>query len=136
MDSGSIQKSPSRVIPISSGVHAQVVGRAIGGGSTVDGEPYRRAADVVPVHEGPVKDQLVVAWRGFVFRGDRFRGTPFSKNEEGALAWRPVDYLYLLPMWEGDRYFLPLVFDSDARIFHGYLPDKDGHPLSWNFTRI
>lgn len=75
-------------------------------------------------------------WLGVVFRVDRFRGTPFSENEKGALAWHPVDQLNLLPMWEGDRYFLPLVFDSDPRIFHGHLPYKDGHPLSWNFTRI
>jgi len=75
-------------------------------------------------------------WLGFIFRIDRFRGTPLSENEEGVLAWHPVDQLNLLPMWEGDRYFLPLVFDSDPRIFHGHLPYKDGRPQSWNFTRI
>ncbi len=75
-------------------------------------------------------------WLGFIFRIDRFHGIPFPKNEEGVLAWHPIDHLHLLPMWEGDRYFLPLVFDSDPRIFHGHLPYKNGQPLSWNFTRI
>lgn len=75
-------------------------------------------------------------WLGFIFRIDRFRGTPLSENEEGALAWHPIAHLDLLPMWEGDRYFLPLVFDSDPRIFHGHLPYKNGQPLSWNCTRI
>jgi len=41
--------------------NAEMVGRAIGGGPATEGEPCRRAADVVPVNEGPVKDQLVVA---------------------------------------------------------------------------
>jgi hypothetical protein len=31
------------------------------------------------------------SWPGFVFRGDRFRGTSFSENAEGALAWHLVD---------------------------------------------
>jgi 8-oxo-dGTP diphosphatase len=39
-------------------------------------------------------------------------------------------------MWEGDRYFLPLVFDDDPRMFHGYMPYKDGKPLSWEFVRV
>ena len=75
-------------------------------------------------------------WLGFVFRIDRFSGTPFTSNEEGSLSWEPVDGLDKLPMWEGDRYFLPLVFDDEPKIFHGYMPYKDGQPLSWNYIRI
>jgi 8-oxo-dGTP diphosphatase len=41
-----------------------------------------------------------------------------------------------LPMWEGDRHFLPLVFDGDARPFHGVMPYKDGRMQSWSFTRL
>jgi 8-oxo-dGTP diphosphatase len=40
-----------------------------------------------------------------------------------------------LPMWEGDRYFLPLVFDEDPRVFHGIMPYKNGQPESWSFER-
>ena len=75
-------------------------------------------------------------WLGFVFRIDRFSGTPFTSNEEGSLSWEPVDSLDKLPMWEGDRYFLPLVFDDEPKIFHGYMPYKDGRPLSWDYVRI
>ena len=75
-------------------------------------------------------------WLGFVFRIDRFSGTPFTSNEEGALNWVPIDSLHKLPMWEGDRYFLPLVFDDDPKMFHGYMPYRDGSPLSWDYVRI
>src|SRR5210317_1125023 len=44
-------------------------------------------------------------WLGFIFRIDRFSGTPFTSNEEGSLSWVPIDDLDKLPMWEGDRYF-------------------------------
>ena len=75
-------------------------------------------------------------WLGFVFRIDRFSGTPFISNEEGSLSWVPIDSLDKLPMWEGDRYFLPLVFDDDPKMFHGYMPYRDGSPLSWDYVRI
>ena len=75
-------------------------------------------------------------WLGFVFRIDRFSGTPFTSNEEGALSWVSIDSLHKLPMWEGDRYFLPLVFDDDPKMFHGYMPYRDGSPLSWDYVRI
>jgi len=75
-------------------------------------------------------------WLGFVFRIDRFSGTPFTSNEEGSLGWVPIDDLDKLPMWEGDRYFLPMVFDDDPKIFHGYMPYKDGRPINWDYIRI
>jgi len=76
------------------------------------------------------------SWLGFIFRIDRFSGTPFISNEEGTLSWAPIDSLASLPMWEGDRYFLPLVFDDDPRIFHGYMPYAAGQPLGWDYVRI
>jgi 8-oxo-dGTP diphosphatase len=75
-------------------------------------------------------------WLGFIFRIEKFRGVPCLSNDEGTLAWFPVDSLDKLPMWEGDRYFLPLVFDDDPRMFHGFMPYRDGRPLSWHFVRI
>ena len=75
-------------------------------------------------------------WLGFIFRIDRFSGTPFTSNEEGSLSWVSIDSLHKLPMWEGDRYFLPLVFDDDPKMFHGYMPYRDGSPLSWDYVRI
>jgi 8-oxo-dGTP diphosphatase len=75
-------------------------------------------------------------WLGFIFRIDRFSGTPFTSNEEGSLSWVPIDDLDKLPMWEGDRYFLQLVFDDDPKLFHGYMPYRDGRPISWHYERI
>ena len=75
-------------------------------------------------------------WLGFIFRIDRFSGTPFTSNEEGSLSWVPIDDLDKLPMWEGDRYFLKLVFDDDPKLFHGYMPYRDGRPISWHYERI
>lgn len=55
-------------------------------------------------------------------------------NEEGPLTWERVDSLDELPMWEGDRYFLPLVFDPDVPQFHGCLPYHDGRPTGWSYS--
>ncbi len=75
-------------------------------------------------------------WLGFIFLIEEFTGTPFTKNEEGPLEWVDIDKLGELPMWEGDKYFLPLVFDDDPRIFHGYMPYDGDKPLSWDFHRL
>ena len=75
-------------------------------------------------------------WLGFIFRIDRFSGTPYETNNEGTLAWHPIDRLHELPMWEGDKHFLPLVFDNDPRVFHGYMPYQDNRPINWSYTRI
>ena len=75
-------------------------------------------------------------WLGFIFRIERFSGTPFTANEEGTLSWVEIDRLHTLPMWEGDRYFLPLVFDDNPGTFHGHMPYRDGRPMDWRFVRI
>lgn len=75
-------------------------------------------------------------WLGFIFLISAFDGTPRSTNKEGTLAWHKLTELHNLPMWPGDRFFLPLVFDGDPRPFHGYLPYKDGRPTQWSFVRL
>ena len=75
-------------------------------------------------------------WLGFIFRIDRFSGTLLTKNAEGALAWHPVDTMLELPMWPGDRHFLPMVFDDDPRLFHGYMPYDGDRPLDWQWVRM
>lgn len=75
-------------------------------------------------------------WLGFVFLITRFSGTPFERNPEGTLEWVPLERLYELPMWEGDREFLPLVFDGDPRAFHGVMPYREGRMQAWSFSRI
>lgn len=88
-------------------------------------------------------------WLGFVFLITAFTGEPVARNPEGALEWvalrRVLDACSPdpqtreragLPMWPGDRYFLPLVFDDDPRPFHGVMPYQDGQPVAWRYTRL
>ena len=75
-------------------------------------------------------------WLAFIFLIRAFEGQPHTQHAEGSLAWHDIDQLHQLPMWEGDRYFLPLVFDADPRPFHGYLPYKNQKPQSWSFVRL
>lgn len=75
-------------------------------------------------------------WFGFVFRVDRWKGTPLTENPEGTLTWINVDRILELPLWEGDHYFLPLVFSEDSRQFHGVMPYRDGHTLGWTYSLI
>src|SRR3546814_14437711 len=74
-------------------------------------------------------------WLGFVFVVTAFTGTPLQRNPEGTLEWVDIDRLHELPMWEGDREFLPLVFDADPRPFHGVMPYRDGRMQSWRYPR-
>jgi 8-oxo-dGTP diphosphatase len=99
-----------------------------------------------------------ISWPGFGIQGEDWfsliflitdwTGTPATSNAEGDLEWIPVSRLLDacsseeslrekadLPMWEGDRYFIPLVFDNDQRVFHGVMPYSDGHPTSWTYER-
>jgi 8-oxo-dGTP diphosphatase len=75
-------------------------------------------------------------WLGFVFVVTRFSGEPLQRNHEGTLEWVDVDAIAALPLWDGDRHFLPLVFDDDPRSFHGVMPYRDGRMLSWQYSRI
>jgi 8-oxo-dGTP diphosphatase len=75
-------------------------------------------------------------WFGFIFRIDSFTGTPIASNPEGTLEWVELGAVAALNLWEGDRHFLPLVFDPSGGPFHGVMPYRDGRPLSWNFTRL
>lgn len=74
-------------------------------------------------------------WLGFIFVIESYSGEPLNENVEGRLEWVPLEEIHKLPMWEGDRFFLPLVFDQDSRIFHGYMPYKNGTPQSWSYVR-
>ncbi|MEM7286602.1 MAG: 8-oxo-dGTP diphosphatase [Actinomycetota bacterium] len=94
---------------------------------------------------GPKREQ----WLGFIFLCDRWDGSPPASNDEGSLEWIDRSRLLAacsedeaeraaadLPMWAGDRHFVPLVFDQDPRAFHGTMPYDGDEPTSWNFERI
>lgn len=99
-----------------------------------------------------------VSWPGFGPRGEdwlspiflvtAWTGQPLSSNPEGDLHWIPLERLLAacsdderirsssgLSLWEGDRHFVPLVFDEDPRIFHGVMPYADGRPTDWRVER-
>ncbi|MFM7112623.1 MAG: NUDIX hydrolase [Planctomycetota bacterium] len=71
-------------------------------------------------------------WFGFLFRVTAFDGVPHDGNSEGTLGWHDLESVASLPMWEGDRYFLPLVLDPCGVPFHATMPYKDGKPVSWH----
>lgn len=75
-------------------------------------------------------------WFGFIFRIDRWTGVPRMDSPEGTLEWQPVACILDLPLWEGDRHFLPLVFSQDDRQFHGVMPYRDGKPVSWTCSFV
>jgi 8-oxo-dGTP diphosphatase len=75
-------------------------------------------------------------WFGFLFLIERWSGVPRSENDEGTLQWVDIDRLLDLPLWEGDRHFLPLVFDRQCGQFHGIMPYRDGRPVSWHYSRL
>jgi 8-oxo-dGTP diphosphatase len=75
-------------------------------------------------------------WFGFVFLVDACEGIAHSGNDEGTLEWVPLQALRSLPMWESDHEWLPMVFDGDARCFHGVMPYQDGKMVSWSYQRV
>lgn len=75
-------------------------------------------------------------WFGFIFLISSFLGTPKTSNPEGSLVWVQKDELLKLPMWEGDRLFIPLVFDNDPRPFHGIMPYHNQQNTGWTVTRL
>lgn len=75
-------------------------------------------------------------WFGFVFVVTQYSGAPLEKNAEGTLEWIDLDAIQSLPLWEGDAHFLPLVFDSDPRPFHGVMPYREQRVLGWGFSRV
>ncbi len=74
-------------------------------------------------------------WFGFIFRVDQFSGEPVAVNEEGELVWHELSELDSLPMWEGDRHFLPMVFDENPSLFYGHMVYGDEGPPVWTWTR-
>lgn len=86
-----------------------------------------------------------ISWPGFGTNGEdvfgfvfliEVDGEPPASNAEGTLAWHRIDSILDLPMWDGDRYFLPLVFDNDPRAFHMVIPYENGVSTGMRVTRL
>jgi 8-oxo-dGTP diphosphatase len=75
-------------------------------------------------------------WFGFIFLIDAWSGEPGTQNAEGSLSWMDIDRILELPLWEGDRFFLPLVFEATDRQFHGVMPYANGRPVSWHYSWV
>ncbi len=86
-------------------------------------------------------------WFGFVYVG-HYRGAVPERNDEGTLHWVALSTVLDaaspdpdvrassgLDFYEGDRFFLPLVFDGNPAVFHGVMPYADGRPVSWSYRR-
>jgi 8-oxo-dGTP diphosphatase len=73
-------------------------------------------------------------WFGFIFVIEDWTGTPAESNAEGSLSWVPIVDILGLPLWEGDRFFVPLLFDPALAQFHGVMPYRDGRPIGWSYT--
>ena len=74
-------------------------------------------------------------WFGFIFLIDQWHGEVHGGNHEGTLEWVELDQLMTLPLWPSDLNFLPMVFDSDPRQFHGWMPYHKGKMVSWSYER-
>jgi len=75
-------------------------------------------------------------WFAFIFLIHEWQGTPLTHNLEGTLEWVERARIADLKLWDGDRYFLPLVFSDDPRQFHGTMPYRDGKPVAWHYTLV
>jgi 8-oxo-dGTP diphosphatase len=75
-------------------------------------------------------------WFGFVFRILQYSGTPITSNPEGTLEWIEIERVSDLPLWEGDRFFLPLLFDLSSPQFHGVMPYLNGRPVFWSVQSL
>ncbi|MDR0959811.1 MAG: 8-oxo-dGTP diphosphatase [Propionibacteriaceae bacterium] len=73
-------------------------------------------------------------WFGFIFLIDAWEGTLRPQSDEGETGWIDLGRLARLelPLWPGDRHFLPLLLDDGVAEFHGVMPYVDGQPASWD----
>jgi len=75
-------------------------------------------------------------WFGFIFLINQWTGQPLTENDEGSLQWIEITRIQELPLWEGDRHFLSLVFGDRSKQFHGVMPYRDGKPVGWRLTLL
>ncbi len=65
-------------------------------------------------------------WYVFLFTATEFTGEMIESNE-GILEWVHRDRLLDLPLWDGDKIFIPLL--EQERFFSGKFTYNNGHLL-------
>jgi len=70
-------------------------------------------------------------WFVFVYRFDTFSGD-LIESPEGHLAWLDAKALSAVPLWEGDRIFMPWL--DREKIFSARFIYEAGQLVDWNVT--
>lgn len=63
-------------------------------------------------------------WIVFVYIADKFSGR-IIKSNEGVLKWVDIKNVLKLNLWEGDRYFLRYLFNTDDFFYGNFTYRKD-----------
>ncbi len=87
----------------------------------------RLAGTIIWNDFGPKRED----WLAFVFVVEAFEGEPYECSDEGKLSWVDIDKLNTLPMWKGDRLFLPLVFRENTTPFHCFMRYDGDDPVEF-----
>ena len=80
-----------------------------------------------PEHKGILTWPLfdgVEDWIAFVFLATDYEGTPKKTCEEGSLHWIKHKDIHTLPLWEGDYFFIPWLFEDRFFSARFYYEDK------------
>lgn len=72
-----------------------------------------------------------------IFITTDYEGIPKQYTDKGKNQWWTISQVLRgdVPIWDGDKHFLPLVFDNKKEPFHGYMPYERGVPKGWFFKR-
>ena len=70
----------------------------------------------------------------FLYRADAFTGEAFEGCREGTLAWIEKDRILDLPLWEGDKLFLPDLIDGRRNIHMKLVYEGDTLKEAYRFT--
>ena len=82
----------------------------------------------------PAFDKEENDWSVFIFSSDDFSGKLTDTPDEGELHWINKEDILQLTLWEGDRYFLPLLLSK--KLFLGKFVYEGKLLIQHTLTRI
>ena len=112
-----------------------VVGFSVGCGGP-DATPGANTNSAANANSPPASGWAARAWTWHEAADTSLFYPRQAEDREGDLVWVDVDRILELPLWEGDRFFLPLVFDPAAPPFHGVMPYSGGKPQAWRYSSL